>query len=184
MKLTAAPTRRGIVSNTQRDNSVRRRKIYSVDEHEIFIWDFMSPNVWPPSPLRENRKKKLSGGSKSMAQVCRKVPIGHSGNIPEAKTVWQGIHSKILHRTSSIHVYAEFCGPNDAMNQVWGDITNCAVAAGVAAGIAAIVASPGGALPAFAVSFKACLIAKVGHQIADQLHVSLSTKQEPDNDWH
>ena len=47
-----------------------------------------------------------------MAQVCRKVAIEHTGHIPEWKVVWHGIHPKVLHRTSSIHVYAEFCGPS------------------------------------------------------------------------
>jgi len=119
-----------------------------------------------------------------MAQVCRKVAIGHAGNIPEWKVVWHGIHSKVLHRTSSIHVYAEFCGPDNAINQIWGDITNCAVVAGAAAGIAAIAAGPEAALPAFLLAFKPCLKDKVGQMFADQVHVALSAHQEADTDWH
>jgi len=119
-----------------------------------------------------------------MADVCRRVALGHVGNVPEWKVVWHGIHSRVVHRTSSVHVYAEFCGPNDAINQIWGDITTCAVGAGAVAGIAAIAAGPEAALPAFLASFKPCLIGKVGQQVADQVHVALSAHQEPDNDWH
>jgi hypothetical protein len=119
-----------------------------------------------------------------MAQVCRRVVLGHVGNIPEWKVEWHGFHSTIRHRTSSVHVYAEFCGPDNAMNQIWNDITTCAVGAGVAAGIVAISVGPEAALPAFMAAFQPCLVSKVGQQVASQVHVALSAHQEPDSDWH
>jgi len=86
-------------------------------------------------------------------------------------------------RTSSMVAYAEFCAPDDLLNSAWNDIVSCAMAAGAAAGIAAIVAGPAAALAAFEVAFKPCVIAKLGGR-ANEVQVSLSTSQQPNEDWH
>lgn len=112
----------------------------------------------------------------------RRVEIGHLDGIPEFKTEWEGdfIKYPVLYtRKSKLTVYAEFAAPS--IDDIWGDITSCAVAAGAAAGIAAILASPAAALPAFKAAFMACIYAKIGDR-ANEISVSLSTEQTS-GDW-
>jgi len=121
-----------------------------------------------------------------MAHVCRRVELGRSGSIPETMVKWEGSPIPIPYmyfRTSSMVAYAEFCAPDDLLNSAWNDIVSCAMAAGAAAGIAAIVAGPAAALAAFEVAFKPCVIAKLGGR-ANEVQVSLSTSQQPNEDWH
>src|ERR1035437_3229143 len=113
-----------------------------------------------------------------MAYVCNELEIGSSGNIPETMVQWEGSPIPVPYmyfRNSSMHVTAHFCGPDDLMNQVWNDIVNCAVAAG----LAAIVSSPAGAMPAFQASFQACIYASIGER-AGELQLSLGVEQKPD----
>lgn len=121
-----------------------------------------------------------------MAHVCRRVELGRSGSIPETMVKWEGSPIPIPYmyfRTSSMVAYAEFCAPDDLLNNAWNDVVSCAIAAGGAAGIAAIVAGPAAALPAFELAFKTCVVAKLGGR-ANEIQVSLSTQQQPNEDWH
>ena len=121
-----------------------------------------------------------------MANVCRKVELGRHGSIPELKIKWEGSPiptPKAFCRTSSLVVYAEFCAPDDLLDNAWNDIVNCAILAGVVAGIATIAASPAVALAAFEASFNPCIAGKLAGR-ANELHVALSSKQEPNEDWH
>jgi hypothetical protein len=121
-------------------------------------------------------------GTTKMADVCKKVLLGKFGSIPEVKVVWKHRIPKFMHRTSHIHVYLEACAPSNVMNQILNDVTSCALSSGAAAGIAAIASGPG-ALPVFTASFKSCLEHKVGQQLANQVHVAISSKQEA-GPWH
>lgn len=86
-------------------------------------------------------------------------------------------------RTSSMTAFAEFCAPGDLLNSVWNDVVSCALTAGATAGIAAIVAGPEAATAAFELTFRPCIVAKVGAR-ANEIQVSLSARQQSNEDWH
>ncbi len=117
-----------------------------------------------------------------MAEVCKSIEIGRHGNIPEFRTRWQGIRSRIETRRSSVIVEAQFCGPDDLLGEAWGDVVQCALSAATTATIATLAASPAAALPAFEVSFYGCLAAKLP-QRAKEIGVGLSAEQRPVTDW-
>ena len=118
-----------------------------------------------------------------MPNVCRQIELGRSGSVPEVMIKWEGIVPVEYHRTTSMVAYAELCGPEDVINGFWHDIVNCAIAAAAAAGLTIIIAGPSAAVPAFEDTFSPCIAAKI-NQNSSEIHVSLSTQQQPNEDWH
>lgn len=121
-----------------------------------------------------------------MSYTCRRVELGKHGSVPETMVKWEGspIPTPYAYfRTTSMVAYAELCTPNNLGDTAWTEIVNCARNAGIAAGIATIVAGPQAALPAFKSTFKGCVLGKLG-EAAEQVQVSLSTLQQPNEDWH
>lgn len=119
--------------------------------------------------------------------VCKKHTIGSTKGPRQTKLEWTndgpfGTPSPTLRcRDSYYSAYAEFCGPEDILNDLWGDVQQCAVGAAAAATLASIFASPGAATPGFAATFKACMYAKVGARV-DEIQVHLSVADET-GDW-
>ncbi len=117
-----------------------------------------------------------------MAEVCKSLEIGRHGNIPEFRVKWEGIKSKLQTRRSSMIIEAQFCGPEDLLNNAWNDVVQCAMSAAGAATIAAIAASPAAALPAFEAAFVACITTKLPAR-ASEIGVGLSAEQRPVTEW-
>lgn len=117
-----------------------------------------------------------------MANICRTVEAGRHGSIPEFKVEWDGLIPVTYHRTSSMVVDVELCGPDDLLDSIWSDISSCAISSAVAAGIAAIIASPPAALPTFEAAFYAC-IASAANERAEDIKVGLSVQQRPNGPW-
>ena len=117
-----------------------------------------------------------------MPEICKRVEVGSHGNIPEFRTKWQGIKSRLQTRRSAISVDVEICGPEDVLNDAWDDLVACAKAAAISATIAAIVASPPVALPAFEAIFIPCATAKLGDRFSE-IGVGLHVAQRPVTDW-
>lgn len=121
-----------------------------------------------------------------MASVCKKQELGSLPfGVPEFKVEWEGHpipHPVTYTRQSKVTAYAEFCGPDNIINNSWNDIRTCAISAAGVAAVAAIIANPPAALPAFKAAFIACLVGKIGDE-AKHLNVALSTQQES-GDWH
>ena len=110
-----------------------------------------------------------------MASVCKKHPIGSMNGPRQSKVEWHGISPTLYCRDSRYVAYAEFCGPDDILDALWGDVQNCAVAAAGAATLAAIFASPGAATAAFEVAFKGCLAARIQDRVNEiQVHLSVA----------
>jgi hypothetical protein len=68
-----------------------------------------------------------------MANVCKKHELASIDGIPEFKVIWEGIHSRVVTRRSTLVLFAEVCGPDDILSGCWNDIRDCAVAALAAA---------------------------------------------------
>ena len=117
-----------------------------------------------------------------MADVCKRHELCSSPvGVPEVKVEWEGRpikHPVTYTRTSNATVYAEFCGPEEIINDSWGDIRECAIGAAVTAGIAAYVATPDVALPAFKAAFAKCLGEK-----AEKIQIKLGAEQTA-GPWH
>jgi hypothetical protein len=121
-----------------------------------------------------------------MNYICRRVELGRHGRVPETMVKWEGhpIPTPYMYfRTSSMVAYAEVCAPDNLGDEAWSEVLKCAGSAGIAAGIATIIAGPASALPVFESAFKSCLAGKVG-ELVQKIQVSLSTSQQPNEDWH
>ena len=121
-----------------------------------------------------------------MSYACRQLELGRNGSIPETMVKWEGSPIPVPHmyfRTSSTVAYAEFCAPEDILENVWTDVVACAQTAGETVGIATITADSDAVLGEFESAFKSCIVAKLGGH-ADRIQVSLTVRQQPDKDWH
>ncbi len=118
--------------------------------------------------------------------VCRKIEIGSIPvELPEFRVEWEGRPiptPKTYMRRSKMTALAEFCAPDNVLNESWDDIRTCAISAGGVAGVAAIISGPPGALPSFKAAFIACVTAKIGER-SKELEVALSAEQQH-GDWH
>lgn len=118
-----------------------------------------------------------------MGEVCKSVEIGRHGNIPEFRTRFRGLLDTYIEtRRSAVIVEAQFCGPDDLLDNAWSDVVQCALGAAGVAGIATIVASPPSALPAFQAAFVSCITAKLPGR-ASEIRVGLGAEQRPVTDW-
>lgn len=122
-----------------------------------------------------------------MASVCKRHKIGSMNGPRETKVEWRndgpfGLPSPTLYCRDSLYAaYAELCGPEDILNDLWGDVQNCAAVGAAAATLAAIFASPGAATATFEVAFKECLKNKIEGRI-NEIQVHLGVSNETD-DW-
>jgi hypothetical protein len=122
-----------------------------------------------------------------MAQVCKRFSVGSTGKIRESKVEWSndgpfGLPSPTLRcRDGWNEAYVEFCGPDDIIEQAWGDLQECAKYAAATATLVAIFASPAGALPAFKAAFYGCIEVK-SQQASEQVGVALGVEHES-GDW-
>ena len=117
-----------------------------------------------------------------MSEICKRGEVGTHGNIPEFRTKWQGIRSRLQTRRSAMSVDVEFCGPEDILDDAWDDLVECAKRAAISATIAAIVASPAAAMPAFEATFIPSATAKLGEHFSE-IGVGFHVEQRPVTDW-
>jgi hypothetical protein len=113
--------------------------------------------------------------------ICKRHNVASTKGPRQSKVVWTnngflGTPSPTLScRDSFYTAYVELCGPEDILNDLWGDVQQCAVTAAVAATGAAIFASPASATPAFTAAFNACMSAKIGERVKEiQIHLSVA----------
>ena len=122
-----------------------------------------------------------------MAQVCKQQSIGSTNGPRQTKLEWTndgpfGTPSPTMRcRDSYYTAYAELCGPDDIINELWGDVQQCITTAVGTGILTSIFGSPAAATPAFEAAFKLCLTAKVGNRV-DEIQVHLSVADET-GDW-
>lgn len=122
-----------------------------------------------------------------MANICKEQSLGWTKGIRQSKVVWTndgflGTPSLTLYCRDTIYTaYAELCGPDDILENLWTDIKSCIETALAASALTTIFASPAAATPAFEASFKGCLFAKIGDRI-NEIGIHL-TVRDTTGDW-
>lgn len=137
----------------------------------------VSPKVGESAPL--------SRGAICVDYVFKKVELGRRTLNHEWKVEWTcdvPPTPMLFIRKVSMVAYAEVCGAEELVNNLWPRIANATVAAGVAAGIATILATPSAALPIFRAEFKKHFQGK-GADLGPDISVALSSQLEPNGPW-